>query len=356
MLTAASVASAVSAVRMYLGKNWLPLFSAFVIGLGLPMWRYSVVEKPALRIEITQVEMDTPAKKLRLRATVPLRPVVEMYEQVLPSAFREAVPDEAALDDLVTAIDRRREFLTKRAKVVEEARKIYDDVRTKPTWSWREARDTYNKIQATADFLVPDPDDLVIDMPADVAPVPVEITSAWLTSLDTGLKRNGESYRSLLEKVTAAQASVDQYRTTLSTSKAQIKVHCAVGNSGGGAISLKPQALLRAHLGGENFIDVRMKIDNYEDSGELEPKGSKILKIASDPLESMSPKDREQIAAYFKGNTPAQLFLMDIENRAYVSNIVPFASGLYDDKVYELLRSAAVREQNQQRSLTARLF
>ncbi len=123
--------------------------------------------------------------------------------------------------------------------------------------------------------------------------------------------------------------------------KARVVVDCAVSNSGAGALSLKPQGLLRIYLGGANYFDVELGIETYGDKGNLAPRSSAIMRLSSQPLEEMRLPDQDQIKTYFRQNAPATLFLIDINGKVHQSNTVPFARGLYQQSVLDDLRKAA---------------
>jgi hypothetical protein len=80
--------------------------------------------------------------------------------------------------------------------------------------------------------------------------------------------------------------------------------------------------------------------------GDLLAKSSKVFLLRSRPLLELSKPEREQIDSYFKQNTPAQLFLVDIRGNVYRSNTVPFARGLYEQSVYDALRAAAASDKS----------
>jgi hypothetical protein len=324
----------------YVKSNWLAIFSAFVIGLGLPLWRYFFVERPVVRVEITQVEMDTSNKSVKVHATQALKPVVDLLGS---SPFGlDLLPDNISLDDLESIIATKKTGADDSTKNLEGAKKLIADLKNHPV-SWRESSDTAYNLRKLVGFASV-PTTPTTPITNKELPISKPVLDAWLSDLETLLKRQDDSVRETSTKVTAAETALAEYKATLNSTKARIRVDCAAGNAGGGGISLKPQALLRAYLGGDNFVDVRMHLAEYPQSGQLEAKSSRLLRVESDPLDTMSPKERDRIAAYFKNSPPAQLFLTDIEGRSYVSNIVPFGTGLYDDKVYDALTAAARRE------------
>ncbi len=159
--------------------------------------------------------------------------------------------------------------------------------------------------------------------------------------LDDRRKSNTET----AAKNDAANKAWQNYKDKVLPNKAHLIVTCAIGNRGSGATSLKPQGLLRANLGDGNYLDLLMKLSAYEDSAELAvlPSESfKVVKFQSDEVQSMTPADRQRYNT-FLGNVPATIFVTDVRGNTYASNSVPFSPGVYEQKVYDLLKQYATR-------------
>jgi hypothetical protein len=139
----------------------------------------------------------------------------------------------------------------------------------------------------------------------------------------------------------AAEAEVKNYRET-AAKNAKIIVTAAVSNAGDGATTLKPQALLRADLGQGNYLDINVKIAKYEGSGaEIKARGTSVLSFESQPLSHMAPDDQERFTNFFKNTSPTNLFVVDVRGGYHESNTIPFAQGIYEQKIYDGLKAFA---------------
>lgn len=147
-------------------------------------------------------------------------------------------------------------------------------------------------------------------------------------------------------KSEAAAKAWQAYKKDVLPNKERLIVTCAIGNRGSGATSLKPQGLLRANLGDGNYLDVLMKLSGYEESAELAvlPSESfKVVKFQSEEVQSMNPADRQRYATFLGNVSPATIFVTDVRGTTYASNSVPFSPGVYEQKVYDLLKQYATR-------------
>jgi hypothetical protein len=323
--------SRLARAKAYARTNWLALFSAFVIGLGLPLWKILVVERPSLHVEVTGLDVSAPEAALNLD-TAGLRDVAEVIQG---ETFGEQSEIKA---DHVTRILAQRK--TRLAKVTEQR------AATKSKFAELEKKKASLTVQDVREFgsnlsqLW-----LLRDLPAMIGtstgPLPEDKKNIVLASITKKMEDDETSLAKDVKLVEDAIAQFEQYKAKAQTDAANVRVECAVSNSGGGAISLKPQGLIRVSLGGSNYLDVQLRVQQYETLGDLAPKTSKIIRLASDPLQKLGGDERERVINYFKQSAPAELYLIDIRGNSYHSDVVPFAKGLYDQSAYDSLRVAA---------------
>ncbi len=146
--------------------------------------------------------------------------------------------------------------------------------------------------------------------------------------------------------VKAAEAAKQwsTYKDKVLPNKARLIVTTAIGNQGSGATSLKPQGLLRAHLGDGNYLDLPMRLSGYENSAELgvlPSRAFKVVRFQSDEVQSMNPADRQRYNTFLGNVSPATIYLTDVRGNKFASNSVPFSPGVYEQKVYDSLKQFA---------------
>lgn len=132
--------------------------------------------------------------------------------------------------------------------------------------------------------------------------------------------------------------------------KAKLTVTVAIGNSGDGATSLKPQALFRVNIGDGSYLDFPMKLKGYEqgnsDNASFQPKIYKVVRFESEAVGSMTEKDRERFKTFLGNASPARLYISDVRGNTFSSNSVPFSPGIYEQKAYDLLKQFASSQIN----------
>lgn len=154
-----------------------------------------------------------------------------------------------------------------------------------------------------------------------------------------------EREKSLRERETLINAADDEaknYQAKTERSNAKIIVTAAVSNAGDGATTLKPQALLRTDLGQGNYLDINLRVVNYgAGDSEIKPRGTSVLIFESPSISRMSPEDQERFLNFFKNTSPTNLFIGDVRGQYYKSNTIPFAQGIYEQKIYDGLKAYA---------------
>ena len=143
--------------------------------------------------------------------------------------------------------------------------------------------------------------------------------------------------------VKAARDELETYRAKTEKTEAKIVVTAAITNSGDGSTTLKPQALLRTDLGQGNYLDISLDISNYQGS-EIKPRGASIVRFESPPISQMAPQDQKRFLDFFKNTSPTNLIVVDARNRYYRSNTIPFAQGIYEQKIFDGLKDFASRQ------------
>jgi hypothetical protein len=147
-----------------------------------------------------------------------------------------------------------------------------------------------------------------------------------------------------MTKKANAEKQWAEYKEKILPNKARLVVTCAIGNKGSGATAIKPQAILRANLGGGNYLDLPMKLSGYESSqdlGVIQPHSYNIVRFQSDEVQSMTSADRQRYSTFLGNVSPATVYISDVNSKVYASNSVPFSPGVYEQKVYDLLKQFA---------------
>ncbi|WP_395949909.1 hypothetical protein ACFWHB_08205 [Aeromonas mytilicola subsp. aquatica] len=165
-----------------------------------------------------------------------------------------------------------------------------------------------------------------------------------IDGIETLVSEEKDKLSKLDKKIRAMDSEWVEYKTNTLPKKSKLTVSVAIGNTGDGATSLKPQALFRADLGGGNYLDFPMRLKGYEqgeDNASFQPKTYKVVRFESEEVGAMTEADRERFKMFLGNASPATLFVSDVKGNNYFSNPVPFSPGVYEQKAYDLLKKYA---------------
>lgn len=321
-------------LRIYLQENWLSIFSAFVLGLAFPIWKIYVYEAPDISVEVTEVDKTSEAVKIEISRDPAFKP---LFENRFPSGIffdDDARARGVDLAQLERMIETRKDALEREESRLPDQRRNLDELRNSQRFDAQIASRINSPLVPEIDF---DPKLFRDGKQADIDRLKAKFVARLEVDLEER-ERNLVNQKKAFE-VAKTAFTLRQQQANLKLAKLAIK--CAISNSGAGAISLRPQAFLRVYLGGNNYVDVELNMRSYDQKGDMQPKSSRIVTYESDPMEKLRESDQDKINTYFKQNVPAVLFIVDINARVYQSNTVPFAQGLYQQSVFDRLRSEA---------------
>lgn len=339
--------SRLAAVRRYVRQNWLALFSAFVLGLGFPLWKMLVVEQPDVYVEVTDIDKRADGARIDISKDPDFKFLVgespEDFEfAAVAIGARRAEVDVEELRRLIDTFADSTERLTAR---IDSYKKRRDEIQNAPL-TLDAARRANGPLLREVNI------DPTIFTQNNVAAI-ADMKNELLARYDETIQGWTESMTTRRQTVERTRAELEKRLQTMNLREARVRIDCAVSNSGGGGISMKPQGLLRVYLGGNNYFDVPVRIlkldgEPASDAGELAARASKSITFVSDQLQEMRRGDQDRINTYFRQNVPAKLFLIDIRGNAYSSNVVPFAKGLYEQTVFDRLSAEASKLQSPQ--------
>jgi hypothetical protein len=169
-----------------------------------------------------------------------------------------------------------------------------------------------------------------------------ELTPAKVQE-EVAKRENDRKYKSKL--IDSARQELKTFSDNAKNQEARINLTAAVSNSGDGTTTLKPQALLRTDLGENNYLDIQLKIKDYDNGkADLKARSASVIELQSDPIKDMSPEDRQRFIDFFKNTSPTRLYVTDVRGHFYRSNVIPFAQGIYEQRIYDSLKAFASKD------------
>lgn len=323
------VKRSISASRRLLGNLWKFFVGGVIVAVGF-LGNFIDLKQPDLSIEITEIQQRTSAD-IDVKSSPFFAKLRELMSGDIEFRFNSPFRDADPFKALQLAIDRRAQEIADSERNLNgmraTAEKIPRDFKPNISEDERKERTQLNLIARNdEDVLTRFKDRLIDNLSFDDA-----------KKLLDGLQARIEGKRSLIK---LAQDEIEAFKVKSEKTDAKIVVTAAKTNSGDGSTTLKPQALLRTDLGQGNYLDINLKISNYERS-EVKPRGASIIRFESAPISQLAPQDQERFINFFKNTSPTNLFVVDVRNNYHRSNTIPFAQGIYEQKIFDGLKGYA---------------
>jgi hypothetical protein len=281
------------------------------------------LKQPRIAVEITEIEQVTSAQ-IDITASPEFANLRKIaggrfgYEFVAPTGYKA--------EDMQKVINREKESVSDQKQDLVEKKKAFDKI-SRPASQGKE-------VKASVEPLI-----LLEQEGYDISHLSYDQAKKVVDDITAKIEQRDQL-------IAAAEAEVKTYRERAEKTDAKIIVTAAVSNSGDGATTLRPQALLRTDLGQGNYLDIGVKITNYVAGvGEIKARGTSVLTFESQPISSMAPADRERFLSFFKNTSPTNLFVVDVRGGYHKSNTIPFAQGIYEQKIVDGLKTFASRSE-----------
>jgi len=291
------------------------------------------LKQPSISIEITEIQQRTSAE-IDIRSSPAFSKFRELMSGDIDLRFNSPFRDADPFKALQQLIDRRTQEIADTNAALGKLRGLVDkipiDAKSTATQDEKKQR-TQLALISGIDF-----DDI-----SRFGERMLEgLSAAEGRKIIEGFQSRIESKRELVK---LAQEEIEAFRSKSEKTDAKIVVTAAITNSGDGSTTLKPQALLRADLGQGNYLDINLKISNY-DRSEVKPRGASIVRFESAPISQLAPQDQERFLNFFKNTSPTNLFVVDVRNNYHRSNTIPFAQGIYEQRIFDGLKTFATSQ------------
>lgn len=160
------------------------------------------------------------------------------------------------------------------------------------------------------------------------------------------LERLQKRYAELQSSLPVAERKLELLKTELVDNRSFFTVSASLINSGRTNTAIKIPALLRVSIGEGNYIDIKLSLKDFENKSEISANGTRIVVFESPEISGFPEEDRRLINTYWGQSVSARLYLEDIHARAYGSNRIAFAEGLYQKIIYDRLAQVASSDHN----------
>jgi len=320
------------------GSNWL------VRRFAIPVWQTFFLNAPKLEVEISAI-----MRSLSQSATIPINDyseleILKLFANPSPR-YRLLTDDDLEERELTSGLKiERTEALLNRAR--QQLRDLPDQI--------EERRKETEKVQALSPstftryecerFNQPLPDEVEFD-PVNKEETLKALSERYQKRLDEVIKR----YADLQAHLPTAERKIEVLRAELTDKRSFFTVSASLINSGRTNTAIKVPALLRVSIGEGNYVDIKLTLKDFENKSEISANGTSIGIFESPEISSFPEDDRRLINTYWGQSVSARLYIEDIYARAYGSNRIAFAEGLYQKIIYDRLAQVASADKSRGR-------
>ena len=146
-----------------------------------------------------------------------------------------------------------------------------------------------------------------------------------------GLRDNIRSIETQLDKLKSIQLNQFTY----------FKVDVAASNTGRVSTSLRPLALMRVQISDDNYVDIRLIMDDYKVQGELLPSSTNIIHYRSAEIYSFPKEDQSLVNTFWGSTGRVRLFSLDTKHNVFTSNQIAFVDNLNQKVIFDKLKKVA---------------
>ncbi|KZN53643.1 hypothetical protein [Pseudoalteromonas luteoviolacea] len=118
-------------------------------------------------------------------------------------------------------------------------------------------------------------------------------------------------------------------------------VEVVASNTGRVSTSLRPLALMRVQISENNYVDIRLQLQNYTEQAELAPSSTNILRYRSSELNTFPSEDQALINTFWGSTGRVRLFAMDTKHNVFTSNQIAFVDNRNQKLIVDKLKEVA---------------
>jgi hypothetical protein len=146
-----------------------------------------------------------------------------------------------------------------------------------------------------------------------------------------GLRDNIRSIETQLDKLKYVQLNQYTY----------FKVDVVASNTGRISTSLRPLALMRVQISDDNYVDIRLMMEDYKEQGELQPSSTNIIHYRSGEIHSFPKEDQSLVNTFWGSTGRVRLFSLDTKHNVFTSNQIAFVDNLNQKVMIDKLKKVA---------------
>ncbi len=152
---------------------------------------------------------------------------------------------------------------------------------------------------------------------------------------------SNERLESLRNNIRSIESQLNKLAEMQEAKYTWFQVEVIASNAGRSSTSLRPIALMRVQINKENYVDVKLEMDKFQQSSQLSPSSTKIIRYRSAELNRFPGEDQLLLNKFWGTSGKAKLFTIDTQHNIYRSNQIPFIDNLNQRVITDKLKEAA---------------
>lgn len=147
----------------------------------------------------------------------------------------------------------------------------------------------------------------------------------------------------LRDNIRSIETQLDKFSEEQMSRNTFFKVEVVASNSGRVSTSLRPMALMRVKISDENYVDIRLQMDDYREQAELQSSSTNIIHYRSSELLSFPREDQSLINTFWGSTGRVKIFTLDTKHNIFSSNQIAFVDNLNQKVMIDKLKEVATR-------------
>lgn len=321
-------------------SNLIAALSGAVIALCVPIWQTYIVQKSRLTLEVNGISRKVSEKaKISLDEHSELAYLRKMKERDIRGpvfimdrmAKRGNTDRSVTLDELEELLGRAKQELKDAPEKIADRKSDLEKINgfTKETFSKHECNKLNRPLNPEIEYINDN----------------VEITLAeFKKHFEENLNEVKEKHDELQSSIPSIERKVQQIKTDLIENKSYFEISATLINSGRLNTSIKRPALFRVYIGKENYIDLKLTLNDFEVKSEISPNSTVVGTFSSTDISQLPEEDRKLINTYWGQSVQCKLFVEDVHGEAAGSNSIAFSEGLYQKIIFDRLAVVATNQ------------
>lgn len=308
-----------------------------LVALFIPFWQAFIIQKSRLSLEVNGISRKVSEKaKISLDEHSELAYLRKMKETENrgPFVFIDGVPKRSSQDRAIS-LDELEELLNKAKQELKDAPEKIADRKSELEKLSNFSKENFTKHECNKlnRKLYPE-----IEYNSEN----VESTlDEFKKQFEDNLNEVKEKHDELQSSIPAIERKVQQIKTDLIENRSFFEISATLINSGRLNTSIKRPALFRVYIGKENYIDLKLTLNDFETKSEISPNSTVVGTFSSTDISQLPEEDRKLINTYWGQSVQCKLFVEDVHGEPSGSNSIAFSEGLYQKIIFDRLAVVA---------------